>query len=256
MKDNDIMNMFWTGGWDSTYMLIEQLKYNKTIRPIYIIDKKRKGMSNEINAMNVITEKIKDKNGIGGVLLPIETINIEDIPINEKITNSYKQICTKVKLGTQYDWLARVALLYPKVAIGIEKPNGEFSGCVQAINEFGKMKYNDEIGYIDKDFSTEECIQVFGNMVFPIVNKTEIEMIENVKLWGLEDIMKDIWFCHKPIKGKTCGMCRPCQQKMQCKMEFLLDDSAQKRYYKYYNLKNRYGDFVGKCYSELIHIIK
>lgn len=54
--------------------------------------------------------------------------------------------------------------------------------------------------------------------------------------------MKMIWFCHNPINGKSCGMCRPCQQKMECGMDLLLDNASKKRYRAYKSTKKIFGD--------------
>jgi len=42
--------------------------------------------------------------------------------------------------------------------------------------------------------------------------------------------MSHICFCHNHTKEKLCGLCCPCEQKMEMYMEFLLLVSAQKRY--------------------------
>ena len=55
-------------------------------------------------------------------------------------------------------------------------------------------------------------------------------MVEMIKRLGYEDMMGHIWFCHTPYKGRVCGICRPCEQKMECNMEFLIPRDAQTRY--------------------------
>lgn len=71
---------------------------------------------------------------------------------------------------------------------------------------------------------------VLGNFKFPIIDKTELEMKRNIEMWGYKEVMKNIWFCHTPFYGKPCGLCHPCEVKIQSGMEFLLPKSALKRF--------------------------
>ena len=91
-----------------------------------------------------------------------------------------------------------------------------------------------------------------GNFVFPIIEMTEVEMIDDIRKWKYECIMEHIWFCHSPIHNTPCGMCRPCEQKMQCQMDFLLPKKSQKRYYRLRRIKMIFGKKIGNFYSKMI----
>lgn len=73
-------------------------------------------------------------------------------------------------------------------------------------------------------------MRVFGNMSFPLIGTTEPEMLENVRAWGYEDVMGMVNFCYSPVGGRPCGLCRPCEQKMEGGMSFLLPPSSRVRY--------------------------
>jgi 7-cyano-7-deazaguanine synthase len=160
----------------------------------------------------------------------IKVINVEDVPENQEITDAFGRICSDVKLGTQYEWLSRLSQYYPMIEVGVEKPFGEYSGCNAAIEQGGALIQHENTWILDKKVSSKDLNLVFGNMSFPIIKLTEKEMADNIVSWGYEDVMKMIWFCHSPLHGEICGICRPCQQKMECGMEWLLPISAQKRY--------------------------
>lgn len=83
---------------------------------------------------------------------------------------------------------------------------------------------------LDAAKSSNEGLLVFGNFSFPIIDKYETDMLCNIKEWGYEDVRKEIWFCHRPIHGTPCGLCHPCDVKMESEMEFLLPEAARKRY--------------------------
>ena len=68
-----------------------------------------------------------------------------------------------------------------------------------------------------------------------------------------ENVMKKIWFCHAPINGIPCGTCRPCQQKMECKMDFLLPKKSQLRYKIFHVIERTIGKSPAKLYSKFIH---
>ena len=245
-----MVNILWTGGWDSTYRIVELSRKNLTVQAIYCCDSSRCSIEKEKETMEQIRRALIDRVGTKATFLPICYIDIEDIPVNDKMTDAYSHICETVKLGSQYEWLARLTQVYPKLEIGIEKPAGEYSGCVDAINTFGSLKSNGNVFEIDKKHSSEDCIRLFGEFRFPIINMTELDMVKNIREWGYEDIMGKIWFCHSPINGKSCGMCRPCQQKMECGMAFLVNKEGQRRYKIYKLTKNVLGnklaDFMAK----------
>lgn len=230
MGGGNLHRVLWTGGWDSTYRIVELSRKSVAIQPVYCIDPGRGSTEYEIRAMESITAALLSKPETKAAIYPLKIVKIEDIPQNSDITQAYKAISQKITLGSQYEWLARLAVEYRGIEIGIEKPNGEYSGCAEAIAECGRLIFEDDAYVIDKNASSAECARLFGNFRFPVIDKTETQMVENVKSWGCEDVMRLIWFCHSPINGLPCGYCRPCQQKMECSMQWLLPDKAKKRY--------------------------
>lgn len=76
-------------------------------------------------------------------------------------------------------------------------------------------------------------------------------MLNNVKEWGYEDVMKNIWFCHTPIGGQPCGLCGPCHTKIDSGMEWLLPEAAVKRCATANAIEEKYGKTMGKIYRHL-----
>ena len=56
-----------------------------------------------------------------------------------------------------------------------------------------------------------------------------------------QDVMSHIWFCHNPINGEQCGLCRACEVKMLNDMEWLVTEKAQKRFRKRWFLWQHFG---------------
>ena len=234
MNENKKADIYvlWTGGWDSTFRLVQiQKEYTDKaviVQPVYISGNGRKSEAVEIETMNNMLPVLR-KLGPNEIL-DLLIVNLSEIPENEEISSAYNRMTKEVRLGTQYDWIARLATLYPGIEVGIEKPNGEYSGCSEAIAKFGGIIAHNNNYYLDKEKSSEDCKLVFGNLAFPIFETTETEMVELVHKWHCEDVMAKIWFCHTPIDGQPCGYCRPCQQKMESHMEWLIPEAGQKRY--------------------------
>lgn len=173
---------------------------------------------------------VRDKRTIANIQ-PIKYVKFSEIKENKEITKAYERLKKGRILGSQYEYIARFAQDYPeKIELGIERPNGEISGCVETIKAYGKIIKKEGEYILDLENSSEDLKLIFGNLSFPIIDKTEIEMLENVKKWDYMNIMQNIHFCYTPRHNQPCGCCRPCQQKLECGMGILLPKKARIRY--------------------------
>lgn len=238
------IKILWTGGWDSTFRIVELSQNNIIVQPIYVLDSERKSIEYELRAMKKIIEVLNKKEETKAKINPIKIIKKEDIKQNEEITKAYKIINERTKLGSQHDWLARLAVEHKGIEIGTEAGNPETSRIIKSINEFGKLIIEDGIGYLDKEKSSKEGMLVLGNFKYPIIDKTERQMLDIIRESNYEDVMKHIWFCHTPINGEPCGVCHPCCVKIESDMEFLLSNKALKRYKKYKTIEKMFGERV------------
>ena len=249
-----VIKLLWTGGWDSTYRLVELSRRPVTVRPIYCLDPERPSTSVEQQAMAKILDALEKRPETKARILPVLSIDIASIPENPEITQAYHILSQSGSLGDQYDWLARLALEHPGLELGIEKANHEKTvGCRATILKNGALIDDDGVMVLDRERSTRECALVMGNFRFPIIRITEDEMAENIRAWGYEDIMAMIWFCHEPLRGECCGMCRPCQQKMEGRMEHLLPPAARRRYRIYKKTEALFGEFPARVLAKLIY---
>lgn len=235
------IKVLWTGGWDSTFRIVELSRRKVIIEPIYVIDDGRISVDYELKAMNNIIDVLMKKKKTLAKIEPITFINKKDIPENEDITKAYEIIRNITNLGSQHEWLARLAYVNPGLEIGTEAGSKEVSHIIHAIEDFGVLEFDGEIGYLNKEKSTPEGVLVFGNLRFPIIKKTERDMLKLIREWKYEDVMENIWFCHAPLKGEPCGMCHPCQVKIESDMEFLLPKIALKKYKLYFYLSRVFG---------------
>lgn len=223
------IEILWTGGWDSTFRIVELSMKECIVQPYYIIDKNRKSIDYELKAMDEILSLLRKKKQTKAKFNDIIMVKKEDIEENKEVSEAYKKIAEKTRLGSQHDWLARFALSHKNIEIGTEDGDVATVHILQAIHEYGNLVFKDGIGYLDEN-STKEGLLVLGNFSFPIINKTERDMIKLIKKWKYEDVMKKIWFCHTPINGECCGLCHPCEVKYESDMKFLLTKRAIRNY--------------------------
>lgn len=216
-----IINILWTGGLDSTFRLVELSRENVEIQPFYIVDPIRKSIPQEKKAMDRIYILIKNKPQTKATLRDIRFIELNTIESNNEITNSWKRFSDSHKLGSQYDFIARFAL-QNKLILEVGLENSDRSKAATTLKQYGNLQQDhyidnsnewEQIYKISDDCSSKECKNVFERLRFPkhLFSIEKVEEIELLKKWGCEDIMRNTWFCHRPVFGLPCGRCNPCK---------------------------------------------
>lgn len=252
-KSTKIHYVFWTSGWDSTYMIIKLLRDGYTVQPLYIINPKRKSRHYELSALQTLSQLISNRIKTGK-LLPYQTFDLRKIKPDTEVDQAFDKIMCQLPqgqrpLGYQYRYLASFAKQHPEysyIGVGLEKAlSPDQCACSTIIRQFGKLTAD---SHIDPS-SSPELIQLLGCFSFPIMDTTEPEMVKNIKTWGYEDIMQHIWFCHKPIRGVQCGFCNPCSSKIIGQMDFLLPKSSLQRYRRLSSVEQKYGKLAKKLHS-------
>ena len=182
------VKILWTGGWDSTFRIIELSSQLVEIEPFYVIDHNRKSTEYELKAMNTIIELQNKKQETKATFCPIKIIKRDDIIPDEEISKAYKIINKETNLGSQQEWLARLGKTYPGLEMGTEAGVPDTSHIIDAIQKFGNLKFDENnIGYLDKESSSKEGLLVLGWFYFPIITKTEEDMLKIVQENGYDD---------------------------------------------------------------------
>ncbi|MBQ0040959.1 MAG: hypothetical protein KBS56_02930 [Clostridiales bacterium] len=209
-------HVLWTGGWDSTYRIVELAREGAAIEPVYVINPGRRSYEIELGRVREIIAMLEEPGRFGCELLPLRIINMEDIPANKKMTEAFNQVkedarsALNAELGPQYEWLGRLSCVVPDLEL-----------CIEAA-EPGRLVSRDMI-----ERGSDAAKILWGNFILPIYNKTEQDMLADIRAWGCEDIMQKIWFCNHPLtNGEPCGLCHPCCIKIESGMEILLPQAA------------------------------
>lgn len=232
-KTKTIVNVLWTGGMDSSFRMIQLSKFPLLIQPVYIMDNRR-SEKRELSAITEITRAIEDHPETCCTILPLLKFDVTKIPPDKEITDAFQRLHKVFPIGSQYDWLARFAKLYPGIEISFEKCEiNQTYICMHTKGSYQKVTE----GYIsyamlEKTNSDPDLYTVFGNFHFPLplFEITKIEEFNRYKTLGFEHIINKTWFCHKPINDEPCGVCKPCQSVVQEGLTFRLPTSAIKRY--------------------------
>lgn len=234
-NDAQFVEIFWTGGFDSTYRILELSGKDITVQPYYLVDSKyRRSLQYELDAISAITDDIANHPETRFVLKPLVKVRVADLPPDREISDAYKRVKKEIALGIQYEWLARFALLHPGIELCLEKEEG--GHIFNYFNTKGTInKITDrEVSYIvfNRDKSDKDLCAIFGNyhIPLPLREKTKLDLVGEYKKHGYEKTMLKTWFCHTPVNNEPCGVCNPCKIVMKDGLSFRLSPSALKRH--------------------------
>ena len=218
-------NLLWTGGLDSTYRLLELVfDKNTTVQPIYVKDPTRPSTEMELFTMQKIKGLINKENSKAeALILPTLFFDLNEIPKNQEISQTFHELQKIRHLGHQYDWLARFCKWQQLIdlELGVIK-KGEVSGYGESLSQsFAPFLKEDDTGVAafdeakvinakEKD-KAKLYFELFKFYRFPIIKRSKKEMLALAQAKGWQGIIENIWFCHRPKNGKPCGKCNPCR---------------------------------------------
>ena len=212
MNEGRKVNIFWTGGLDSTFRVVELSQCQCTIQPYYIKFGKRKSQQYEINAINAISRILrKDKRTKAELLDPI-VVDEGEIPRDNNIFDSWLRLMRG--LSWQYYVLAKfVNQHHLEMEMGLQfSPNGSVARTIDEtlLKPHSDPNYN--VLVIDKALANQDTMTIFGGFCFPksLYHKNKGEEIDFLRQKGYGKVVKHVWFCFNPMWGYPCGHCFPC----------------------------------------------
>ncbi|MEE9904499.1 MAG: 7-cyano-7-deazaguanine synthase [Chlorobium sp.] len=211
MTDNKKADLFWSGGWDSTYRLCELIRSGYTVQTFYILDYTRKSIRYELKAMDKIKTALSEKYPAHHKhILPTKYIDKSDIIIDTETSTRFRNISSVHHIGRQFEWLASYAITnnLSQIEIAVEKNN--FRQRDPFFFYLGQHLTTISGNTVLSVECPDHDLHLFNNFSFPVFNITKIEMLADAKKHSYENIMGLTWFCHNPIYDKPCGMCSPC----------------------------------------------
>ncbi len=208
------INLFWSGGWDSTFRLLQLvLDENRVVQPYYIICKARVSLKNELQAMEEIRALINNEFPLKGCLiLPTKMTDLENIVEDIEITDAYNKVNEKKPLGYQYAWLAWFCKQNGIDDMELSFERNTVATIYYPFQDHLIQKDQSGIFVIDPVNAEPAEYTLFKHFLFPIYAYTKLDIRRLVRQKGWWKFQKKTWFCFTPIHGKIpCGTCRPCR---------------------------------------------
>jgi len=204
---NDIVNIFWTGGWDSTFRILYLLIVEKRAVQPYFVVRYQDSVGDEIKTMNDIRRELFRKYPqTEELMLPTIFRDIRSIPKNDEISESLRRLKKNNEIASQYDFCAR--LCYQEgicdMELSIHKDDKAHKLIAPVKSKIMQRDVNNLIG--DEVYIKN----VFRYFEYPIFEYTKLEMEIAAKKEGFDELLEMTWFCATPSKGKPCGFCGPC----------------------------------------------
>jgi 7-cyano-7-deazaguanine synthase len=215
--DKRIIHIFWTGGLDSTYRVVELSRKECVIQPHYIVLTGRQTVKNELKAISEITTILNcDKRTIAEIR-PVKIFPMGELVEYADILSAWVLLHERKGFNsTQYPLLARYARQEKKkVEMGIQfSENGTVSDVVDE-SYLVDCPDHDDVMMIDPVKGDQEwaSFTLFQDFLFPksLYHKTKKEEIEELKDWGYDKVLKKVWTCFHPVFGMPCGHCFACE---------------------------------------------
>lgn len=248
-----IVKIFWTGGWDSTFRILQLLLVEKRkVQPYYILDPGRKSVDAELKAMDYIKDQLFHKfPSVKEHLLPTIVKNVYEIEPNQEVTAAYRELLKQQSLGTQYEFMARFCMQegIDNVELSVENsPTGFLPKLIRS--HVTEVNHDDHLYYkIDDNIENIKIYTLFKYFLFPILSITKLDMKDIAEKEGFIDLMELTWFCHNPRKYgdkyEPCGVCHPCIDVMAAGMGRRMPLRSKIRYY--FRVHDRVMALLHKC---------
>jgi hypothetical protein len=208
--------MLWTGGWDSTFHLLQLLLGHRLpVAPIYLVDETRTSSSIELATMARIRDALADMHPHTRALLrPPTVVRVADLAPDANIQLAFDRMALRYGIGSQYAWLARFSRQHgvQDVEMSSECVRHGASGVlvdntVAAVSAHGYPTFR-----VPPDTPDPDVALVFGAYTFPMIRTTRGEMTQIARRNGWSALMGMTWFCHRPtLRAQPCGLCNPCR---------------------------------------------
>lgn len=207
------VNLLWTGGWDSTFRLLQLLLQRRVeVAPIYLQDGTRASTRTELETMARIGRRLREEHPhTRGLLQPVRIADAADADGDAGIAQALREVRKRVYIGNQYAWLAsfckRNGIHDVELCVHVDDK-------VQTLLRDCVVETEHPAGYrtqrLDPRREGTAEYELFRYFSFPVFRVDKLGMAQEAEREGWSDYMDMTWFCHSPVGGKPCGVCGPC----------------------------------------------
>lgn len=202
--DQDPVRLLWTGGWDSSFRLMQLLLLERrAVQPIYVLTPDRTTARLELRAIERMRDGLRPRLADPALLRPLQILLASDHRPTSWQRAAFDAIRARAHLGTQYLALAGVAETqgWRDVEVSVERytsPDGLSAWSRMLMDSPGVLGQRPEA-------------QLLKYWSFPVMHLTKEDMGQIAAQEGFLDLLRLRWFCHDPVGEKACGRCRPCR---------------------------------------------
>jgi hypothetical protein len=212
-NDRTTVNLLWTGGWDSTFRLLQLLlKHRVPVVPYYLEDPTRASTQIELQTMVRIGDHLRANYPHTRELLrPIRIGSVRDVIEDDEINAALREIRRRMFIGSQYAWLPSFCKhnAIDEMELGVHVDDK-----VQALVRPYALESDHPDGYrrirVDPRHAHTAEFRLFRYFSFPLFHIDKLGIDRQATAEGWSGIMDMTWFCHRPVHGKPCGICAPC----------------------------------------------
>lgn len=207
------VHLLWTGGWDSTFRLLQLLLLHKVkVVPHYLKDPTRASTSIELGTMERICDLLHSTYPhTRDLLQPLRITSVANVAADAELDGALQEIRERVFIGSQYSWLPAYC---KQSAIGEMELGVHVDDKVQAILGSFAMEFEHPGGFrsvrVDPRHAGSAEYTLFRYFSFPLFGTDKVGIGRQAEAEGWSDIMDMTWFCHRPSRGRPCGICAPC----------------------------------------------
>lgn len=227
VNDKPLHRVLWTGGWDSTFRVLNLLSStDHVIQPYYLIYLGRASSLIELRTINQMMDEIeKHESWKGRLLAPIIRLADRYKYANEPYAQALEKVRQTWWLGSQYLCLAQFRDQEKLVDLEL----GLQSSIFDALRGYVPERDSGLPRRLSKEAPWEFQV-LFGGYLFPILWTSKLEMKGVAEQKGFIDVLNMSWFCHQPVDGKPCGHCNPCRHVIDEGMEYRIGPEGMARY--------------------------
>jgi hypothetical protein len=207
------VNLLWTGGWDSTFRLLQLLLIHRVpVVPHYLEDPTRASTQIELRTMARIGAHLGEAYPYTRELLqPLRVAAVADLADDPEISGALREIRKRTFIGSQYAWLPAFCKhnAFADMELGVHVDDK-----VQTLLRSFVMEFEHPGGFrsirVDPRHADTAEYRLFRYFSFPLFRIDKLGIGRQAETEGWSALMDMTWFCHTPLRGKPCGICAPC----------------------------------------------
>lgn len=207
--------LLWTGGWDSTFRLLQLLHdTDANIQPLYLVDEERGSTPREIDTMRKIRGMIEERTPKAtDRFLPTDYGSYRGTKIEPDHREQWEALKECGRVGLQYPVLASYAEQngIDRMELSVEGRANSNSTIVNVLEPLFEIEETagGELPVVSEE--ADDPAAMLRYFTFPLIRYTKLDMKEEAERRGWMPIMKQTWFCFSPTFGLPCGSCQPCK---------------------------------------------